>query len=236
VSAVAGGCCRCCHRCCHRCCQPGRCSGGLRHPGRRGPWALLSVRESGNERYVFGINEAVDVSNAERACNSRTHDSYARGLRTPGKPPESPGFVSRLALLLDVQFERRFGAVLVRWLYVASLAMVAAVTVFGMLTAWWLASWVGWGFWMGMPIAVAGGLMWALGIRLVCEQLIRWMGPEQGRVHAADTLARVSPCAVVPPCGKRARPYGWWSSRPGERPTPKRPVVCLASPGMSRRG
>jgi hypothetical protein len=40
--------------------------------------------------------------------------------------------------------------------------MVAAVMFFGMLMSWWLASWAGWGFWMGGPISAAGGLVWAL--------------------------------------------------------------------------
>jgi hypothetical protein len=57
-------------------------------------------------------------------------------------------------------------------LYLVSLVMVAAVTLFGVLMSWWLASWAGWGFWMGIPISVRGGLVWMLGIRLVCEQLI----------------------------------------------------------------
>lgn len=51
--------------------------------------------------------------------------------------------------------------------------MVAAVTVFGLLLTWWLGSRAGWGFWMGVPISLATGL---IGVRLVCEQLIRWVG------------------------------------------------------------
>jgi hypothetical protein len=63
-------------------------------------------------------------------------------------------------------------------LYVASLVMVAAVTLFGILMSWWLARWAGWGFWMGVPISATGGVVWGLGARLVCEQLIRWTDQE----------------------------------------------------------
>lgn len=35
--------------------------------------------------------------------------------------------------LVDVRFERRVGPILVRWLYLSSLVMIAAVTVFGLL-------------------------------------------------------------------------------------------------------
>lgn len=94
-----------------------------------------------------------------------------------GDPREGVGVLSKLATLLDTRLERRCGPVLVRWLYLASLTTVVAVTLFGMLMSWWLASWAGWGFWMGVPISAAGGLVWALGARLVCEQLIRWTDP-----------------------------------------------------------
>jgi hypothetical protein len=36
---------------------------------------------------------------------------------------------------------------LVQWLYLGSLVLIAAVTLFAMLMSWWLASW---GFWMGV--------------------------------------------------------------------------------------
>jgi hypothetical protein len=68
----------------------------------------------------------------------------------PLKPERSR---SRLVDLLDVQFERRFAPLLVRWLYIGSLALIAAVTLFGLLMSWWLASWAGWGFWLGVPIS-----------------------------------------------------------------------------------
>jgi hypothetical protein len=76
---------------------------------------------------------------------------------------------SNLAALLDIRLERRLGAVLMQWLYVGSLVMIATVTLFGLLMSWWLASWAGWGFWMGVPISVAGGLVLALCVRLTCE-------------------------------------------------------------------
>jgi hypothetical protein len=65
---------------------------------------------------------------------------------------------SKLAALLDIRLERRPGPVLMRWLYVGSLALIATVTLFAMLMSWWLASW---GFWIGVPISIAGGAMWA---------------------------------------------------------------------------
>jgi hypothetical protein len=50
--------------------------------------------------------------------------------------------------------------------------------------------------------------------------LIRLAGPEPRRSYTAEPF-RVIPCIVVPPSGKRARPYGWrWSSLPEERPAP----------------
>ena len=80
--------------------------------------------------------------------------------------------------LLDIKFERRFGPILVRWLYLTALAMVGVLTLFGVLMSWSLASWAGWGFWLGIPISIATGLVWALAVRLVCEQLIHWTAPE----------------------------------------------------------
>ena len=91
-----------------------------------------------------------------------------------GPPPAPVRERPSLLDLLDVKFERRFGPALVRMLYLSALAMVAAVTLFGMLMSWWLASWAGWGFWLGIPISIATGLVWTIGVRLVCEQLIRW--------------------------------------------------------------
>jgi hypothetical protein len=96
---------------------------------------------------------------------------YGSSSYGPGDPLQGKGILSKLATLLDTRLERRCGPVLVRWLYLASLAMVVAVMLFGMLMSWWLASWAGWGFWMGVPISAAGGLVWALGARLACEQL-----------------------------------------------------------------
>lgn len=95
--------------------------------------------------------------------NSRAPRPYASGA-----PPKSAGLVLKLALRLDVRFEHRFAPVLVRWLYVGSLTLIGSVTLFGLLMSWWLASWAGWGFWMGVLISMAGGLVWALGARLVC--------------------------------------------------------------------
>jgi Domain of unknown function (DUF4282) len=120
---------------------------------------------------------------------------------TPGDPPESAGLSLRLALLLDVRFERRFAPMLVRWLYVGSLVLIGAVTLFGLLMSWWLASWAGWGFWMGVPISTAGGLVWALGTRLVCEQLIRWTGPEPQRSYTAAPSPGSSPAPSSHPPG-----------------------------------
>jgi hypothetical protein len=134
---------------------------------------------------------------------------HAWHSRPPVGPPEHGRSRSRLTELLDVRFERRFAPVLVRWLYVGSLALIAAVTLFGLLMSWWLASWAGWGFRLGVPISVAGGLVWALGVRLVCEYLIRRTGPgphrteshtdpihhSHGREHAYPTLRLI--CEVL---------------------------------------
>lgn len=65
-----------------------------------------------------------------------------------GDPSESAGLVLKLALLLDIRFERRFGPMLVRWPHVGSLALIGAAPLFGPFMSWWLASWAGWGFWM----------------------------------------------------------------------------------------
>lgn len=65
-----------------------------------------------------------------------------------GPPTPERGF---LLDLLDVRFERRVGPALVPWLYLSALVMVAAVIVFGLLMSWWLASWAGWAFWLGVP-------------------------------------------------------------------------------------
>jgi hypothetical protein len=65
----------------------------------------------------------------------------------PADPPERAWSCSKLAALLDIRLERRLGSVLVRWLYLGSLVLIAAVTLFAMLMSWWLASW---GFWMGV--------------------------------------------------------------------------------------
>src|SRR5689334_3817513 len=89
--------------------------------------------------------------------------------------------------LLDVRFERQLGSVLVRWLYVSALVMIAAVTLFGMLMSWWVASWAGWDFWLGIPISLATGTVCAVGVRLMCEQLIRWTGREAPRRRAYAT-------------------------------------------------
>lgn len=99
-----------------------------------------------------------------------------------------------LADLLDARFERRFGPVLVRWLYVGSLTFAAGLALFGVLMSWWLASWAGWGFWLGAPLSMTGGLVCAFVVRLVCEQLIRWTGPELARrAYATPAPAGASP-------------------------------------------
>ena len=120
---------------------------------------------------------------------------------TPGDPPESAGLGLLLVLFFVVWFERRFAPVLVRWLYVGSLVLIGAVTLFGLLMSWWLASWAGWGFWMGVPISTASGLVWALGARLVCEQLIRWTGPESQRSYAATSSPGSPPAPSSHPLG-----------------------------------
>lgn len=104
-------------------------------------------------------------------------NSHTSKPLAPKDPPRSAGLALKLALLLDVRFERRFAPMLVRWLYIGSLALIGALTLFGLLMSWWLATWAGCGFWMGVPICIAGGLVGALGVRLVCEHLIRWAGP-----------------------------------------------------------
>lgn len=101
-------------------------------------------------------------------------DSGAQPLTTTGAR-DRPG--SKLTELLDIRFERRAAPMLVRWLYVGSLVLVVSVTLFAMLMSWWLASWAGWGFWMGIPISIASGLVWALTARLACEGLIHWTKP-----------------------------------------------------------
>jgi hypothetical protein len=84
-------------------------------------------------------------------------------------PPYAPHASERRSPLdlLDFRFERRPGPALVRLLYLSALVMVAALTVLSLLMSWWLASWAGWGFWLGIPISIATGLVCALGIRLV---------------------------------------------------------------------
>jgi hypothetical protein len=114
----------------------------------------------------------------------------------------------KLADLLDVELERRFAPLRVQWLYVGSLALIAAVTVFGLLMSWWLVSWAGWGFWMGVPISIAGGLVWALGVRLVCEQLIRWTGPGPVRAHSSAPSGGSSPWPPSHPVGSGPGPMG----------------------------
>jgi hypothetical protein len=102
----------------------------------------------------------------------------ASGSPTLTGPPAHERSCSKLTELLDVRLERRFTPVLVRWLYIGSLALIVVVTLFALLMSRWLASWAGWGFWMGVPISIASGLVWALAVRLACEQLIRWTRPE----------------------------------------------------------
>jgi hypothetical protein len=51
---------------------------------------------------------------------------------------------SKPAALLDIRLERHLGPMLVRWLYLGSLVLIAAMTLFAMLMSWWLASRAGW--------------------------------------------------------------------------------------------
>jgi hypothetical protein len=100
--------------------------------------------------------------------------------------------------------------VLVRWLYLSALAMVTAVTGFCLLMSWWLATWAGWAFWLGVPISIATGLVWGLGVRLMCEQLIRWTGREMAgrREHATAPVARPSPLPSFHPPASGPDPTG----------------------------
>jgi hypothetical protein len=106
----------------------------------------------------------------------------------PGPPPyDDPAPERRSPLdLLDPRFERRLGPKLVRRLYLSRLAMVAAGDRVRVADDWVAGELGGLGLRMGIPIGSAVGLVWALGVRLVCEQLIRWTGPEttSGRCHA----------------------------------------------------
>ncbi|WP_425550998.1 DUF4282 domain-containing protein [Actinoallomurus oryzae] len=132
-------------------------------------------------------------------------------LVPPPSPYASPAPERRSLLgFLDVRFERRAGPALVRWLYLSALVMVAAVTVFSMLMSWWLASWAGWGFWLGVPISIATGLVWAVGVRLVCEQLIHWTGhePPRRRAYATAPAAWSSPPSSAHPWGSGPGPTG----------------------------
>jgi hypothetical protein len=112
--------------------------------------------------------------------------------------------------LLDARFERRLGPALVRWLYLSALAMIATVTGFCLLMSWWLASWAGWAFWLGVPISIATGLACALTVRLACEQLIRWTGREtpRRREHATAPPAWSSPPSSSHPSGSGPGPTG----------------------------
>ena len=62
---------------------------------------------------------------------------YTSGPFAPGDPPRSAGLALNLAMLLDVRLERR-------------LALIGAVTLFGLLISWWLASWADSGLWDGL--------------------------------------------------------------------------------------
>jgi hypothetical protein len=58
------------------------------------------------------------------------------------------------------------------------------------------------GFWTGVPISVTGSAVWALCARLMCEQLIRWIGPEfPWRAYAAAGPAGASPAPSSHPLG-----------------------------------
>jgi hypothetical protein len=103
----------------------------------------------------------------------------------PHQPPPKPVRQGPSVLdLLDIRFERRFGTVLVQWMYVVALMTIATLTLFGILLSWWLAGRAGWAFWLGIPISLTSGAVWTLGLRLVCEQLIRWTGPDPVARHA----------------------------------------------------
>jgi hypothetical protein len=71
-----------------------------------------------------------------------------------------------------------------------------------MLMSWWLASWAGWASRWASRSQFAGGLAWALCARLMCEQLIRWIGPEfPRRAYAAVIPAEASPAPSSHPPG-----------------------------------
>jgi hypothetical protein len=127
---------------------------------------------------------------------------------TPTGPLKHEPSRSKLAILLDVRFQRRFAPLLVRWLYVGALVLIVAVTLFGLLMSWWLASWAGWGFWLGVPISITGGLVWGLGVRLVCEQLIRWTGPEPHPARPLTHSGGSSPWPSSHPPGSGPGPMG----------------------------
>src|SRR5262245_18324011 len=95
--------------------------------------------------------------------------------------------VPSLLGLLDLRFERRFGPILVKWLYPAVLVLNGTLTLFGMLMSWSLTNQAGWVFLLGIPISLGTGTVWALGLRLLCEQLIRWTGPDPVARHANHT-------------------------------------------------
>ena len=107
-------------------------------------------------------------------------------------PPKSARQVPSVLDLIDVRFERRFGPILVQWFYLATLIVIATTTLFGILMSGWLASRVGWTFWLGVPISLATGMVWTLCLRLVCEHLIRWTGPDPAAKHAGRPVGHHS--------------------------------------------
>jgi hypothetical protein len=113
-------------------------------------------------------------------------DHMTHGPAPSYQPPQKPQTPSPLDLL-DLRFERRFGPILVKWLYLSILVLIGTLTLFGMLMSWSLSNRAGWEFLLGIPISLATGTVWALGLRLVCEQLIRWTGPDPVARHASNT-------------------------------------------------
>ena len=155
---------------------------------------------------------------------------------TPTGPRKPERSRSRLVDLLDVQFECRFAPLLVRWLYIGSLALIAAVTdrrcdavrTSHVMVAGKLGR-------LGLLARSADLNRRRTRVGTRCTRRVRTADPLDGsraRETFHSTHKRAIPLAVVPPSGKRARPYGWrWSSPPEERPAPIGPGLLGAPAG-----
>ena len=133
-----------------------------------------------------------------------THDVQCFRFVRPPIRRNARGHARSWQPLLDIRLERRLGPVLVRWLYVGSLVLIAAVTLFAMLMSWVAGELGRLGLLDGCPDLGRGGLVSALCARLRCKQLIRWIGPEFPWLVRRTGPRRGIPCAVVPPSGNRA--------------------------------